>query len=98
MVYVFTNLPAIIRVLIVFVLVLAAIRKKVSLGNSLFLGAIILGWIFGLSFKAMVLSVYHSITHPKTLSFTVMVCLILVFSHSTEMAGQTKRLLERYRD
>jgi len=44
----------------------------------------------------MIRSIIHSITHPKTLSLTVMVCLILVFSHSMEMAGQMQRLLERY--
>ncbi len=90
------DIPAIVRVLIVFVLVLAAIRKKISLGNSLFFGAVILGWLFGLGFKSMAFSIYHSVTHPKTLALTVMVCLILVFSHSMETAGQMQRLLERY--
>jgi len=88
--------PAIIRVLLVFFLILFAIRKKVSLGNALFFGAIVLGWIFDLTFKSMLFSVYHSITHPKTLSLTIMVCLILVFSHSMEAAGQMQRLLDRY--
>jgi len=88
--------PAIIRVLLVFLLILFAIRKKVSLGNALFFGAIVLGWIFDLTFKSMLFSVYHSITHPKTLSLTIMVCLILVFSHSMEAAGQMQRLLDRY--
>jgi integral membrane protein (TIGR00529 family) len=88
--------PAIIRVLVVFLLILFAIRKKVSLGNALFFGAIVLGCMFGLSFKSMLFSVYHSITHPKTLALTIMVCLILVFSHSMEVAGQMQRLLDRY--
>jgi len=90
-------IPAIIRVLLVFLLILFAIRKKVSLGNALFFGAVILGWLFDLTFKSMLFSVYHSITHPKTLSLTIMVCLILVFSHSMEVAGQMQRLLDRYR-
>lgn len=92
----FLMFPAIIRVLLVFLLILFAIRKKVSLGNALFFGAIVLGWIFDLTFKSMLFSVYHSITHPKTLSLTIMVCLILVFSHSMEAAGQMQRLLDRY--
>ena len=82
--------------MIIFLSVLLAIRKKVSLGNALFFGAIALGLIFGLDFTGMLRSILHSVTHPKTLSLTIMVCLILVFSHSMEMAGQMQRLLERY--
>lgn len=89
-------IPAVLRVLMVFLLVLLAIRKDLSLGNALFLGALILGAVFGLGPIAMLKSVVGSLIHPKTLALTVMVCLILVFSHSMEAAGQMERLLNRF--
>jgi len=88
--------PAVLRVVLVFVLVLWAIRKQLSLGNALFLGALVLGAVFGLGPVAMLQSIAGSLLNPKTLALTVMVCLILVFSHSMEAAGQMQRLLDRF--
>ena len=88
--------PAVLRVVLVFVLVLWAIRKDLSLGNALFLGALVLGAVFGLGPAAMAQSILSSLLNPKTLALTVMVCLILVFSHSMEAAGQMQRLLDRF--
>jgi hypothetical protein len=87
---------AILRVILVFIIILIAIRKKLSLGNAFLLGAIILGLVFGLHPKNMIQSIFTSITHPKTLSLAIIVSLILVFSHSMEMAGQMQRLLNSF--
>ena len=90
------NIPAVVRVLIVFVIILAAIRKKVALGNAFLGGAMILGLIFGLHPISVVKSAFLSLVHPKTLSLSVVVSLILVLSHSMEAAGQMERLLDRF--
>ncbi len=94
---IFEYIPAIIRVLMVFVLVLICIRKKFSLGNAFILGAIFLSVLFGLKPLAMLKSMVASIFDPKTLSIAVIVSLILVLSISMEMAGQMQRLLEKFR-
>ena len=43
------NVPAVVRILIVFAMILGAIRFKVSLGNAFAGGAVLLGLVFGMS-------------------------------------------------
>ncbi|MDD5723492.1 MAG: DUF401 family protein [Syntrophales bacterium] len=91
------NIPAIVRILIVFVCILMAIRKNISLGNAFVLGAILIGVLFGLRPGAMFSSVVSSVMMPKTLSLAVIVTLILVLSSSMETGGQMARLLDNFR-
>lgn len=91
------HIPAVLRVILIFCVVLAAMRKKVSLGNAFMLGAVLLGLVFGLGPVAIVRSAVLSLIQPKTLALSGVVCLILVLSHSLEAAGQMQRLLDRFR-
>jgi len=87
------HIPAVLRILAVFAVILIAIRKKMSLGNAFIIGSLGLGLVFGMAppaiFKAMLLALMQ----PKTLSLAAIVSLILVLSHSMEASGQMKRLL-----
>lgn len=87
------SIPAVLRVLVAFILIVALIRRKVSLGNTFMLGALCLSLLFALGPGAVAQSVLGSVTDPKTLSLTVIVSLILVLSNSMEMAGQLERML-----
>lgn len=84
------QIPAIMRVLIVFVGVLFLIRKKLSLGHTFVMGAILLSFFFGLHPTAMIGSMAGSIVYPKTLSLALIVSSILIFkgiledSHAVE--------------
>ncbi|MBW2605138.1 MAG: DUF401 family protein [Deltaproteobacteria bacterium] len=89
--------PAMIRIIIVFVFVLFLIRKKLSLGHSFIIGAVLLSFLFGLHPKPMIVSMAKSIVFPKTLSLALIVSLILVLSSSMELSGQMKRLLKNFR-
>ncbi len=91
------QIPALLRVAIVFVIILLAIRKKSSLGSAFLLGAAILGLLFGLSPLAIVKSAFLSVIYPQTLSLAIIVSLILVLSNSMETAKQMRRLLDRFR-
>jgi integral membrane protein (TIGR00529 family) len=91
------NIPAILRILIVFIFVLLAIRKKISLGNAFILGALLIGVLFGLKPSSMVDAVITSIIMPKTLALSAVVTLILVLSSSLELGGQMERLLGNFR-
>ena len=91
------HIPAILRIALAFILILVAIRKKVSLGNALTAGALVLGLSFGLGPLQILKSALLSVTHPKTLALAVIVMLILVLSHSMEVAGQMNRLLDNFR-
>lgn len=92
----FINIPAIIRIFIVFVFVLLCIRKKISLGNAFLLGALGLGLLFGLGPAEMIRTVALSVLYPKTLFLAIIVSLILVLSSSMEAAGQMERLLGNF--
>lgn len=90
-------IPAVLRVLGVFVLVLVAIKGKWSLGNT-FLGAtVVLGVVFCMPPAAILHSMGASLIHSKTLSLAIVVSLILVLSHSLEKAGQMSRLLDGFK-
>jgi len=90
------SVPAIIRVLVVFVVILIAIRRRFSLGNAFISGAVLLGLLFGMNPKGIALSTLSSLVEAKTMSLSGVVCLILVLSHSLEAAGQMARLLARF--
>ena len=89
-------IPAIVKMIMIFFLVLICIRKKLSLGNAFLLGTLFLSLLFGLKPQATLKSVFASITDPKTLSIAVVVSLILVLSSSMELAGQMQRMLKNF--
>lgn len=92
-----SDVPALVRVGLVFILIIVAIRKKLSLGNSFFLGAVALSILFGFGPSKTISSMIASITDPKTLCLAVIVSLILVLSNSMDKAGQLTRLLTTFR-
>jgi uncharacterized protein len=92
-----THIPAIVRVAIIFVVILLAIKRKWMLGNAFLCGALGLGVLFSMGPLAIGRSFLASMVLPKTLCLTIIVGLILVFSHSLERSGQMARLLESFR-
>jgi integral membrane protein (TIGR00529 family) len=92
-----TDIPAIVRILIIFVLILLAIKRKWMLGNAFLGGALGLGLFFAMKPMVIGRSFMEAILNPKTLSLTIIVGLILVLSHSLERSGQMGRLLESFR-
>jgi len=91
------QIPALLRMAIVFVLVLIAIRKKLSLGNAFLLGALALGVLFGETPRTIAISAAGALLNPATVSLTLIVGLILILSNSMEKAGQMQRLLTSFR-
>ena len=94
---IFQNFTALLRVAIVFILVLFAIRKKLSLGNAFLMASIFLGVLFDLAPPDIFKSMVASIVYPKTLALVFIVGFILILSNSMEVAGQMQRLLDRFR-
>jgi integral membrane protein (TIGR00529 family) len=90
------NIPAIFKMVLIFVLVLICIRKKLSLGNAFLLGSLFLSLLFGMHPGIALKSMLASVTDPKTLSIAVIVSLILVLSTSMELAGQMQRMLKNF--
>lgn len=90
------HIPALIKILIVFVCVILLIRKNISLGNTFLAGSVILSLLFELKPSAMLKSMSASIVYPQTLSLAIIVSLILVLSNSMEIAGRMRQLLNKF--
>ena len=90
-------IPALVRMLVIFALILAVIKRKWTLGNAFVAGAVALGLVFRMHPGAIGLSAAGALVHPKTVSLAVVVSLILVLSHSLEKSGQMARLLEAFK-
>ena len=91
-----TNLPATLRILLAFILILFVIKRKWALGHAFMLGAVSLGLVFGMDPLRILQSFLKSVLLTKTISLTVVISLILVLSHSLEKSGQMERLLAAY--
>jgi len=92
----FDAIPAVLRVLCVFGIVLLVMRLRVSLGPALLIGSAILGLMFDQSIVDIFLAGLHALLDPKTLSLAAVVMLILILSRSLETAGQMGRLLDYF--
>lgn len=90
-------MPAIIRVALIFVLMLAVIKRKWSLGNTFLVASFALGLIFTMHPAAILKALWFSLIDPKTVSLAVVVCLILILSNSLETSGQMGRMLARFK-
>ena len=90
-------IPAVVRILMVFVLLLLAIKRRWLLGNAFLSGSLVLGMLFTMSPAAIGRSVVMALIHPKTLCLSIVVGLILVLSHSLERSGQMARLLNSFK-
>ena len=91
------HIPALLRMTVIFVLVLYAIRKELSLGNAFMIGAIVMSLFFSMPVLATLKSIVLSVIYPKTLSLAIVVSLILVLSGSMEVTGQMQRMLASFR-
>lgn len=91
------TVPAVIRILLVFALVLLVIKRKWTLGNAFLAGAGCLGLIFAMSPWAIAVSAAKALIDPKTISLSVVIALILVLSHTLEKTGQMGRMLYSFK-
>ncbi|MGD9209807.1 MAG: DUF401 family protein [Desulfobacteraceae bacterium] len=91
------SIPAVVRILMIFGLILLAIKANWSLGNTFLMGAAGMGIIFNMAPFAIVKAAVVALLDPKTLSLSVVVSLILVLSHSLEQSGQMERVLKRFK-
>jgi hypothetical protein len=86
-----------VRIVLIFGLVLLAIKHKWSLGHAFTAGAAGLGLIFGMGPWAIARASGATLVHPKTLCLATAIALILVLSHTLEKSGQMGRLLHAFK-
>ena len=93
----FDNIPALFRMTLIFIIVLYAIRKELSLGNAFMIGSIVMSLFFPMPVLETIKSMILSVIYPKTLSLAIVISLILVLSGSMEVTGQMQRMLSCFR-
>ena len=87
------ELPALVKLGLVFIFVLLVYRLKVHLGLSLFLGAALLGVSMGMSAGELGLGLVNSLISSKTLSLALLVITIMVMSRLMADSGQLDRIV-----
>jgi integral membrane protein (TIGR00529 family) len=91
------NISPLIKLAGVFVLIVALIRLRLSIGAALTTGAAVMGLWFGLSLFELAGAMARSLVAERTVTLCAVIALILVLSHAMEKTGQMKRLLEAFR-
>jgi integral membrane protein (TIGR00529 family) len=89
-------IPALLKVLIVFGIVLGLNRFRLHLSLSLLFGALVLGLWMGMDPLHWLQTAFLSMTRFQTVSLVLIVGLILVLSRIMDGAGQMHRLVERF--
>ncbi|MEW6266123.1 MAG: DUF401 family protein [Thermodesulfobacteriota bacterium] len=90
------SMPALIKVLLALALILTLNRLKLHLGLSLFVGAVTLGLMMGLSPVKIGQGLVKSLTDSQSLSLIVIVTVILVLSRLMADIGQLDRMVESF--
>jgi len=89
-------LPAIIKVLCCFGLILALNRLRVHLSLCLFVGAVVVGLWMGQSPGDIASGLVTSLTSLETIQLVAIICLILVVSQLMKVSGQLDRIVEKF--
>ena len=89
-------IPALIKVIFVFALILALNKLRLSLSLSLFAGSVVLGLIMRLGPFEMVKSVFFSLISLQTISLILIIWFILVISRLMKESSHLDRILDSF--
>ncbi|OGP50218.1 MAG: hypothetical protein A2Y79_07885 [Deltaproteobacteria bacterium RBG_13_43_22] len=88
--------PALIKILCVFGLILLLNRLRLTLSLCLFLGSLVLGFWMKLAPEAVIQSVFYSLTRLQTISLFLIVGSILVISRLMKESRHMDRIVEGF--
>lgn len=89
-------MPALVKILVVFVLILLLSRTRVHLSFSLFLGTLVLGFWSGLSFGEVSGVVGRGLTDRTAILLSAIMVLILFLSRLMEQSGNLNRIIQAF--
>ena len=89
-------LPALIKVLCCFGLILALNRLRVHLSLCLFVGAVVVAFWMGQSPIQITHGLLASLSSVETLQLAAIICLILIVSQLMKVSGQLDRIVEKF--
>jgi integral membrane protein (TIGR00529 family) len=90
------QIPALIKVLCCFGLILTLNRLRLHLSMSLLIGAVAVGFWMGQSPGQIVHTLAVSFTSLETLQLVAIICLILVVSQLMKVSGQLDRIVRNF--
>jgi integral membrane protein (TIGR00529 family) len=90
------ELPALIKVLSCFGLILALNRLRVHLSLCLFIGAVAVGFWMGQSPVQITQGLVVSLSSVETLQLVAIICLILIVSQLMKVSGQLDRIVDSF--
>ena len=91
-----TNLPAIARLGIVFLLMLVLLRVKLHIGWTLCVGAIITGFWFGQSVMEVLAGIGAAAGSGRYIILVSLIMFVLVLNHSLRSSGQINRIVDAF--
>ena len=91
------NISPTLKVLIVFVFIIIALKFKVPLGLTMFAGAVAVGFWFNMPPLQILKSLGLSLVDETTLMLTLAIGLILLLSQSMARTGQLRRIVTSFR-
>jgi len=90
------SLPALVKVISAFGLILLLTRTKVPLSGALLVGGIILGLMTGMTWAGIAATLVRAFVEAQTLSLALIVGLILIMSRLMNDSGQLDRLVASF--
>lgn len=90
------SIPALVKVLSCFLLILVLNRLRLHLSLCLFIGALALGLWMRLPAVAIAASFLSGISSAQTLQLVAIICLILMLSQMLKSSGQLERMVGKF--
>jgi integral membrane protein (TIGR00529 family) len=89
------SLPALIKILLTFALILL-VSRRLPLFVALLVGTLVIGLWMGLSLKGTILATWHEVTSMQTVWLTLVISLILVLSGLLSKSGQLEKIVKSF--
>ena len=93
---IFTHIPSIIRIFVVFAVILAAMKLKLHMSVAFLIGVAFMILLFAIPLPAALKMVFASIIGGKTLSLALLLLFIMLLSEGMALTGQMNRMLSAF--
>lgn len=93
---IFTHIPSIIRILLVFTAILLAMKAKLHMSIAFLIGVAVLIILFAIPIFDSIEIIFHAIIGGKTLSLAFLLLFIMLLSEGMALTGQMNRMLSAF--
>lgn len=93
---IFTHIPSVIRILIIFAAILIAMKAKLHMSIAFLIGVAVLIIMFAIPLPAALVMIFKAIIGGKTLSLAFLLLFIMLLSEGMALTGQMNRMLTAF--